>query len=187
MTKFAAILAPVRPQAANPINSGLQTTEESPRGQNLDAKGLFQFEQVRIPSDDEFRPCSQCASKVRIVAGVAGTLFPSGAGETSRERPISPSEAGHGERRNFAPFNSIFVKVERHSSMIAFQKLYGIAGGRGIPGSGLEESVSQGNHPSFIGWNGTNWRHARSGSGCWSTNQTLMQPGSSVALGWTAG
>jgi len=41
--------------------SGLETTEECPRRQHLDSEGLLQFEQVRVASDNEFRPGSQSA------------------------------------------------------------------------------------------------------------------------------
>ena len=98
---------------------GLETTGECPPCQNLDAKGLFQFERVRVAVDNELRPCRQCASKIKVVAGIRERCFPSGAGETRRERPISPSKADHGERRNLAPFISIFVMVARHSATIS--------------------------------------------------------------------
>ena len=73
---------------------GLETTEECPRGQNLDSKGLFQFEQVRVASDDEFRPCSQSASKIRVVAGVAGTLFPQRRGRDESGKANQPIQGG---------------------------------------------------------------------------------------------
>jgi hypothetical protein len=54
---------------------GLETIEERPRCQDLDAKELLQLEQVRVAGENEFRPYRQSASPDAMAALLSPSIL----------------------------------------------------------------------------------------------------------------